>query len=311
MGLEINLIRFIPLISNKFNIFSSEASIKYFLTQALASTAFLLRIISLIIFNRFNEFFFINRSILMILNSSLLLKIGAAPFHFWFPEVINKINWSQRIILLTWQKIAPIILISYTFPNNNFSYFVIISSITIGRIIGLNQTSIKKILVYSSINHIGWILSRIFFIERIWMIYFSIYSILTISLILILKMSNINIIKQIYSNLNNEILIKFTLIINFLSLAGLPPFIGFLPKWIIIQNLINEKFYILTLFIISITLITLFFYLRITFSVIIMSYSEPRNKNNKNFNKKKIILFLINLLSITGLIFCTITINFI
>ena len=81
MGLEINLLSFIPLIINSKNLFSSESSLKYFLTQALASSIFLFSIILFFLFNNFNRYEF-NFYFLILLNSSLIIKIGAAPFHF-------------------------------------------------------------------------------------------------------------------------------------------------------------------------------------------------------------------------------------
>lgn len=311
MGLEINLLRFIPIIANRKNVFSTESSIKYFLIQALASTSFLFRVISLIIINRIREFYIFNWSLTIILNSSLLLKIGAAPLHFWFPEVLNKLNWLQRIILLTWQKIAPIILLSLIIDKRIFTYFIIISSVIVGRILGLNQIFMQKILAYSSINHMGWIITRIIIIENIWLSYFIVYSLITVRIIIVLKILNIFNMKQLFTNINNSILIKFSFIINFLSLGGLPPFIGFLPKWIVIQNIMNENIVTIMLIIIFIALVTLFFYIRLTFSVLILSYEENNWKaNNKNLKNKK-TLFFTNIISLLGLIFSTLVINII
>nr|ALO76129.1 NADH deshydrogenase subunit 2 [Scirtidae sp. GENSP02] len=308
MGLEINLMSFIPLINSKKNIYSSESSMKYFLVQALASSSFLFSVISLMILNSLNEFSLINSSMILMMNSSLIMKMGAAPLHFWFPEVMNKMNWSQSIMLLTWQKIAPMVLITYTFLNNSFSYLIVIMSVTVGSIVGLNQTIMQKIMAYSSINHIGWMMSSLFFMENIWLIYFTIYSTITISLILIMKLFNIFSIKQLFQNMNNKSIIKFSFIINFLSLGGLPPFLGFLPKWIIIQNMINEKLIMMTMIMILMTIITLFFYLRITFSILMFTYSENNWKTNKKTPPKKLPMF-INMISTLGLIFSTIIIN--
>nr|ANJ70368.1 NADH dehydrogenase subunit 2 [Contacyphon variabilis] len=309
MGLEINLISFVPLISNSKNLFSSESAMKYFLVQALASTSFLFSIILLMILNSLNEFSLTNWSLITILNSSLYLKMGAAPLHFWFPEVMSKLNWSQSMILLTWQKIAPMMLLTYTMSNNIFSYLIIISSVCVGSIIGLNQTMMQKLMAYSSINHIGWMLASMLFMENIWLIYFTIYSSVTILLVLLMKNLNIFFLKQLFINMNNSSL-KFSFIINFLSLGGLPPFLGFLPKWIIIQNMINESMFMLTFIMIMMTMITLFFYLRVTFSILLINYNENNWKPNLKFKNKKFIFFL-NMISLSGLVMSTIIINMI
>lgn len=90
---------------------------------------------------------------------------------------------------------------------------------------------------------------------------------------------------QIYSTNNIKIEIKFTIFSSLLSLGGLPPFLGFLPKWIVIQSLIENDINALITIIVVITTITLYYYLRIRFSALILSYTEnswsPRIKNEK------------------------------
>jgi NADH-ubiquinone oxidoreductase chain 2 len=91
MGLEINLLSFIPLSIKSNNLFTSESLLKYFLTQALASCVLLFSIILFNFFIEFNEK--INFLMIFILfNASLIMKRGVAPFHFWFPNVIEGLN---------------------------------------------------------------------------------------------------------------------------------------------------------------------------------------------------------------------------
>nr|YP_010626142.1 NADH dehydrogenase subunit 2 [Agulla arizonica]WBK02979.1 NADH dehydrogenase subunit 2 [Agulla arizonica] len=258
MGLEMNLLTFIPLMSSVKNCFSSEASMKYFIIQAFASS--LLLFSSLMIYMNF----FYNMNFLLLL-MTLLLKMGAAPFHFWFPSVAEGISWNVNIILMTWQKLAPMMLISYI--SNIMSFFlqiIALMSIIIGSMMGLTQTSLRKIMSYSSINHMGWMISTFFLNKTLWKIYFIMYSILTI---LMLKIFNINKIFQFNQmfNLNNKNkYMKFIIFCNFLSLGGLPPFLGFLPKWFILNNLIYNQFYLIMILMLIFTLINLFYYLRMS-----------------------------------------------
>nr|YP_010166712.1 NADH dehydrogenase subunit 2 [Oreodytes davisii]QRV62816.1 NADH dehydrogenase subunit 2 [Oreodytes davisii] len=311
MGLEINLLSFIPLISMKNNPYSSEASIKYFLIQALASSIFLFSIIMIISKSKMiNELFFFDKMLFMLLNSAILLKLGAAPFHFWFPEIIEGMNWMNSMILMTWQKIAPMVILSYSIKFNQFILIIIILSTLIGSIGGLNQISLRKILAYSSINHIGWMLSTFIVNEMMWIMYFMIYSFLSISIISILNKFNIYLLKQMFLMISKNYLIKFFLVLNLLSLGGLPPFLGFFPKWMVIQNLSLNNF-LLLMFMIMMTLITLFFYLRIAYSSIMISNNEMNftmimDKNNFN----NMFINLTSFLSINGLILYTILINF-
>lgn len=311
IGLEINLLSFIPLMINTNNLISTEASLKYFLTQAFASSILLFSIILFITLYNFNfqinQFNFYN----LIIFIPLLIKRGVAPFHFWFPNVIEGINWISALILITWQKIAPLLIISYLTIFNYFYLFIILSAI-IGALGGLNQTSIRKIIAFSSINHLGWILTAIIFNENLWIIYFFIYSFISLSLTLIFNHFKLFFINQIFNIFYNSIILKFFILTSFLSLAGLPPFLGFLPKWLVIQSLITINQYFLTILLIFSSLITIYFYLRICYSAFILNYTESSWNQNIYFKKT---YFLINMffltISIRGLlIFINISYNF-
>nr|ARH54611.1 NADH dehydrogenase subunit 2 [Rhizophagus aeneus] len=305
MGLEINLLSIIPLMNSHKNIYPAESALKYFLTQALASMILLFSIIMMMNMNEFIPLKF-NIFFIMIMNSSLLTKMGAAPFHFWFPEVMEGLNWMNNLILLTWQKIAPMILMIMNMKFYSFLIFIIIISSMIGSIMGLNQLSLRKIMAYSSINHISWMLSSLFNNQSIWFFYFMIYSIITINIILIFNQLNSFYLKQFINSMNYNKMIKFFFILNFLSLGGLPPFLGFFPKWMIINNLITQKFYFLTLILIIFTLLTLFFYIRIIFSVLMLNSTETIifNKKINNFT-----MMFLNLISISSLLLILILYN--
>lgn len=288
------MLSFIPLLRDNNNSISTEASLKYFLTQALASTVLLFSSILLILKNNINTE--INESFTsIIIISSLLLKRGAAPFHFWFPNIIEGLTWINALILITWQKIAPLILISYLNIKNLLLIRVILSVI-IGAIGGLNQTSLRKLIAFSSINHLGWILRSIIISESIWLIYFLFYSFLSFILTFIFNIFKLFHLNQLFSWFVNRKILKFSIFINFLSLGGLPPFLGFLPKWLVIQQLtLCNQYFLLTVIIIS-TLITLFFYLRICYSAFILNYYENNwiikiTINSTNTNLYLIITF--------------------
>jgi len=182
-------------------------------------------------------------------------------------------------------------LISYL----NSSYLLIIRiilSAIVGALGGLNQTSLRKLMAFSSINHLGWIFSAIIINESTWFIYFLFYSFLSVTLRLIFHMFKLFHLNQLFSWFINRKILKFTLFINFLSLGGLPPFLGFLPKWIVIQQLtFCNQYFILIILMIS-TLVTLFFYLRICYSAFMLNYYEISWLNNFQFNKLNINLYL-------------------
>nr|QNG56262.1 NADH dehydrogenase subunit 2 [Platisus zelandicus] len=304
MGLEINLLSIIPLLNNPKNIFPSEAAMKYFITQTLASTILLFSII--LIMNKTENTITNMNFMTIMLNSSLLTKMGAAPFHFWFPEVMEGLNWFNCFIILTWQKIAPMIIMMYNINLINFFTSIILISSMIGGIMGLNQISLRKIFTFSSINHIGWMISSMLYNQSIWLIYFISYTMINMNLILIFLKFNIFYLKQLFNSLNNNKLIKFFFMLNFLSIAGIPPFLGFMPKWLTINNLIYNKLFMISFFLIIFTLISLYFYLRIMFSTLILNSSEnPFNMYNKNF-----FIYFFNFMNLMSLLICTLIFNF-
>nr|YP_010454691.1 NADH dehydrogenase subunit 2 [Epeorus melli]QZZ23867.1 NADH dehydrogenase subunit 2 [Epeorus melli] len=277
IGLEINLLSFIPLMSNMNNQFATEAALKYFLTQALASAILLFGIITLSLGSHLPFSSFMDNALLnMVLSSTLLLKMGAAPFHFWFPGVMEGLDWFNGLILMTWQKIAPLMLISYVITPNPFSFSIIIICIITGSVGGFNQTSLRKIMAYSSINHLGWMLASVLLGESYWLTYFTFYVLLSTSVILLFYAYQLSHINQFFSlPLNNPIL-KMTLFCNLLSLGGLPPFLGFLPKWIIIQSLVDHHYTPLVTLMVIFTLGTLYFYLRMGYSAFMLAHTETK-----------------------------------
>nr|ALO77309.1 NADH deshydrogenase subunit 2 [Byrrhinus sp. BYR01] len=304
LGLEINLLSIIPLMITKKTILSNESALKYFITQAIASTIILFS--ALLFMNKIMSNYDINQPLsMMIMDSALLIKMGAAPFHFWFPEVMEGLQWMNCLIMLTWQKIAPMIILMYNMTNMVMIALVIITSMAISGIMGLNQTSLRKILTYSSINHIGWMLSSMMFVQKIWMIYFTTYTLITINLVLMFSLTNAFSIKQMFTSMTSSNM-KILFSLNFFSLGGLPPFLGFFPKWLTIQTLIENNMLILTFIMTIMTLLTLYFYMRIAFTAMLL----VKNENNWNLNLKmktpsSLNLMILNFITIAGLIIFT------
>nr|BCD33832.1 NADH dehydrogenase subunit 2 [Geothelphusa grandiovata] len=265
IGLELNMLSFIPLISIKMNSYFSESALKYFLIQALGSTLFILSTCMLLSFPQMSP---------PLLLTSLFLKLGSAPFHFWFPQVMSGLIWPQAIILMTLQKIPPMILISYLSMNSGLIQIISLSAILsaiIGALGGLNTTQLRKIMAFSSINHMSWMLISISISEMFWTMYFIFYSIISSSIMILFNSLQTftlsDLMKLNQTNSLHSLLIPF----NLLSLGGLPPLAGFIPKWLLIQLLINNKFFFSLIFLLSSALITLYFYLRIVIFFLMMN----------------------------------------
>lgn len=186
------------------------------------------------------------------------------------------LSWWCGILLITWQKIAPLILLSYLINITWLFRGIIVSSVLIGGLGGFNQTSLRKIIAYSSINHLGWITAALTLGDNYWSIYFCFYTILSLILLLIFNQFQLNHLNQTFSIPTPNLNLKLILFINLLSLGGLPPFIGFFPKWILIQTIVGRQLYFLIVLIVITTLITLFFYLRIAYTAFLLTPSETK-----------------------------------
>nr|YP_006576056.1 NADH dehydrogenase subunit 2 [Naupactus xanthographus]ACZ58583.1 NADH dehydrogenase subunit 2 [Naupactus xanthographus] len=307
IGLEINLLSFIVLLKNNKNKFPSEAALKYFIAQAMGSSMFLFSI-TMFLSSKNSLSSELSMIELIFMSTALLLKMGAAPFHFWYPEVMSGLNWSNALILLTTQKIAPLFLLSYNIKLYTlfFSSIIILSSI-IGGLQGLNQMCMRKIMAYSSMNHMSWLIASIMNSTSISIIYFSIYSIISMSIILMLNKYNIFYINQISNIFNQNKKIKFIFMMNFLSLGGLPPFLGFLPKWLTINCMIENNHFTLAILLIIFSLISLYIYLRLTISTFTLYSSESLVSS---FNKINLIQSIFSFISLFSLIFCSLIYNF-
>nr|WIW75303.1 NADH dehydrogenase subunit 2 [Mecostethus sp.] len=302
MGLEINLLSIIPMLMNSKNMMINESAIKYFIIQAMASTMLL---ISILLIQMKYEMWWEKENIpSMMIASSMMLKIGAAPFHFWLPEVMSSSSWMNCLVLMTWQKMAPMMAMSYCIKMSIFTFAVIVISVIIGAMGGLNQTSMRQIMAYSSISHLGWMISSMIISDNAWEMYFYIYVVINIIMVLTFSSMNLFFLNQIYfmSNLKTEI--KFMMFLSLLSLGGLPPMLGFLPKWIVIQLLIDNNMTTMMLIMVTLTTITLYYYMRISFSAIIMSNTENSWLTQINPKKSKMMLNVLTMASMMGLI-CT------
>jgi len=256
--LEINIIAFIPLIYNNTRS-SINAILKYFFIQAISSSLFLIGYLIFIYFYNFN--------FNIIITFSILTKLGIFPIFIWFPQVVIQVSWYRNIILITLQKILPIFILR--FLNNYFINVSLIISAII-RVIGIwRQNIIKRILAYSSINHISWICLSIIIKNIIWILYLIIYTAIMVIIIIIIQNYNIKSIIQI--NLLNNRLSSLIIIINFWSLGGLPPFLGFLPKWLIIIN-INQEFYLIFFILIISSLLRILIYTRLIYISLLKTF---------------------------------------
>nr|QDI93804.1 NADH dehydrogenase subunit 2 [Tuxedo cruralis] len=270
IGLEINLMASIPLMSSPKNIFLSQSTMMYFLIQSMSSMMF----ITFILMNKYIFLWMSSDLSKIMIMLTMMMKMGMPPFHMWFPEIMNKMSWPLCMMLMTWQKLAPMYIVSMTINMNKVTITVICISAIMGAIGGINQTSTRKIMAYSSMNHMSWMFSCAAMFKKSWIVYMTMYTMLMMIISTMMYTYNIMFVNQM-NTLTNKNMEKMNIISLMLSVGGLPPFLGFLPKWVTIQYMISSKEFLMMVVMMMTALVTLMYYLRVSFMVsLIMSHSQ-------------------------------------
>nr|ABC25696.1 NADH dehydrogenase subunit 2 [Lophura inornata]ABH01094.1 NADH dehydrogenase subunit 2 [Lophura inornata] len=279
-GLEINTLAIIPLISKSHHPRAIEATIKYFLTQSAAS--------ALILFSSLTNAWSTGQwditqlnhpTSCSVLTMAIAIKLGLVPFHFWFPEVLQGSSMVTALLLSTLMKLPPITLLLITSQSLNPSLLTLlaISSALIGGWMGLNQTQTRKILAFSSISHLGWMIVIITYNPHLTLLTFTLYAVMTTTVFLSLNQIKVLKLSTMLISWTKTPTLNATMMLTLLSLAGLPPLTGFMPKWFIIQELTKQEMTPTATIITMLSLLGLFFYLRLAYHSTI---TLPPNSSN-------------------------------
>nr|AYP57951.1 NADH dehydrogenase subunit 2 [Trochalopteron peninsulae] len=268
VGLEINTLAILPLISKSHHPRAIEAATKYFLTQATAS--------ALVLFSSMTNAWHTGQwditqlthpTSCLILTSAIAMKLGLVPFHFWFPEVLQGSPLITGLLLSTVMKFPPITLFFMTSPSLNQTLLTSMAllSTALGGWMGLNQTQIRKILAFSSISHLGWMTIIISYNPKLTLLNFYLYTLMTAAVFLTLNSIKTLKLSTLMTTWSKTPVLSAMLFLTLLSLAGLPPLTGFLPKWLIIQELTKQDMIAAAVAISMLSLLGLFFYLRLAY----------------------------------------------
>ncbi|YP_002726507.1 NADH dehydrogenase subunit 2 (mitochondrion) [Eretmochelys imbricata] len=279
-GLEISTLAIIPLIAKQHHPRATEAATKYFLTQATASTLILFSsITNAWTLGQWNITQMSNNISCTILTTALAIKLGLAPFHFWLPEVMQGTSTTTALILATWQKLAPLSLLTMTTQSLNTPLLLMLglTSALIGGWNGLNQTQLRKIMAFSSIAHLGWMATILTLSPKLMLLTFYTYTIMTSTMFLMIKLLETNKISMMMTSWTKLPTMNTLMMLTLMSLAGLPPLTGFMPKWLILQELTKQHMIIMATMMAMLSLLTLFFYLRISYYTTI---TLPPNSTN-------------------------------
>nr|ADG36446.1 NADH dehydrogenase subunit 2 [Drymornis bridgesii] len=279
-GLEINTLAILPLISKPHHPRAIEAATKYFLVQAAASTLLLFSCTINALFTGQWDITQLTHPIsCLLLTTAIATKLGLVPFHFWFPEVLQGSSLTTGLLLATAMKFPPITLFLLTSPSLNYTLLTImaIASAALGGWAGLNQTQTRKILAFSSIAHLGWMTIIIIYNHKLTLITFYLYCMMTAAIFLALKATKTLKLSSMITAWTKIPSLSAILMLALLSLAGLPPLTGFLPKWLIIQELTKQGMTSTATIIALLSLLGLFFYLRLAYCATI---TLPPNSAN-------------------------------
>nr|YP_010965069.1 NADH dehydrogenase subunit 2 [Rhogeessa genowaysi]WNM91066.1 NADH dehydrogenase subunit 2 [Rhogeessa genowaysi] len=306
VGFEMNMLAIIPLLTKQHNPRSTEAATKYFLTQATASMLLMMAaVINLLYTGHWSIMKLINPTASTMMTMALTMKLGLSPFHFWVPEVTQGIPLSSGMILLTWQKLAPLSVLYMIMPLTNLTLLMVMSllSIAVGGWGGLNQTQLRKIMAYSSIAHMGWMISILMYNPTMTLLNLYIYIAMTITTFMLLMMSSATTTTSLSHTWNKLPLITMMILITMMSLGGLPPLTGFLPKWLIIQEMTKNNNILMPTVMALLALLNLYFYTRITYVTSLTMFPTTNNmKINWQFKNLKQMKCLPTLITISTLI---------
>ncbi len=333
LSMELQSLALYILVSFSRNeINSSEAGVKYFVIGSISTCIFLFG--ASLIYGFFGTTNFIEISkILSQANEiplfliigvvfvlvSLSLKLSAAPFHMWTPDVYQGSPTLITALLSVVPKVAAFAVVirflvtPFGEINVDWGKIIIILSITsmlVGSFAALFQTDLKRLFAYSTINHVGFMLIGLVPGTEDGIIGISIYLILYILMnlgvflvILNLKIDGINVtsIKELSGYYSNNPFIAVCMAIFVFSMAGIPPLSGFLGKLIILNVAIDNNLFYLAVIGVLTSVVAAFYYLRI---VKLMFFDLPTEELDKDINfETKVLLSIFAILNITILFY--------
>nr|YP_009363853.1 NADH dehydrogenase subunit 2 [Lycodes tanakae]AOX49173.1 NADH dehydrogenase subunit 2 [Lycodes tanakae] len=269
MGLEMNTLAIIPLMAQHHHPRAVEATTKYFLTQATGAAMLLFAsTTNAWMTGQWDIQQMTHPLPVTLITLALALKVGLAPVHAWLPEVLQGLDLTTGLILSTWQKLAPLALLMQIQPLNSPLLIVLgLTSTLVGGWGGLNQTQLRKILAYSSIAHLGWMILVMQFSPALTLLTLLTYLLMTFSTFLVFKLNNSTTLNTLSTSWTKAPALTALAPLILLSLGGLPPLTGFMPKWLILQELAKQDLALTATLAALAALLSLYFYLRLSYAM--------------------------------------------
>nr|YP_009236067.1 NADH dehydrogenase subunit 2 [Pungitius platygaster]AME17809.1 NADH dehydrogenase subunit 2 [Pungitius platygaster] len=269
MGLEMNTLAIIPLMAQHHHPRAVEATTKYFLTQATGAAMLLFASTTNAWMTGQWEIQQMTHPLpITLITLALALKIGLAPLHSWLPEVLQGLDLTTGLILSTWQKLAPFALLLQIYPTDSTLIVILgLTSTLVGGWGGLNQTQLRKILAYSSIAHLGWMTLVMHFSPSLTLLTLITYFVMTFPAFLVFKLNSSTTINSLATSWTKAPALTSLTPFILLSLGGLPPLLGFMPKWLILQELTKQELATVATLAAFAALLSLYFYLRLSYAM--------------------------------------------
>nr|AQU14923.1 NADH dehydrogenase subunit 2 [Pachydactylus tsodiloensis] len=268
LGLELNTLSILPIIMKPQHPRATEAATKYFLIQTTAAALILFSsTINATQTGNWNINLSSSTTANMIILSALLLKMGIAPAHLWYPDIIQGTSTLTALTISTWQKLAPLTLLYLTsnHMSNSTMLFTGLLSVLVGGWAGMNQTQTRKIMAFSSIAHMGWLLIALTISPDLATLTMITYLAMTATLFLSLAATTTKTLQDLGTAWTYSPMLLTTTTITLMALGGLPPLTGFMPKLLILQGLTMMKLNLLSTLLALLSLPSLYFYTRMAY----------------------------------------------
>ena len=289
LGLELQSLSLYVLASiDRDNLKSSESGIKYFVLSALSSGLLLYGCSLLYGFTGSTNFELIKNELtvenigaifaMVFILVGLSFKVSAVPFHMWTPDVYEGSPTSITNFFAVVPKVVGLAVIirfmDVPFENilsdwQTIIIFISVASMILGAVAAIRQTNIKRLMAYSSIGHIGYILAGVAtgttYGYSSSLLYMTIYVIMNIgafSCIYLMRKDGVYTekISDLSGLSKKRPLLAVSFLIIFFSLAGIPPLGGFFAKFYVFLSVVESKMYILAIVGLMTTVISAFYY---------------------------------------------------
>nr|ATQ63780.1 NADH dehydrogenase subunit 2 [Gehyra nana]ATQ63781.1 NADH dehydrogenase subunit 2 [Gehyra nana]ATQ63782.1 NADH dehydrogenase subunit 2 [Gehyra nana]ATQ63783.1 NADH dehydrogenase subunit 2 [Gehyra nana] len=283
LGLELNTLSILPIIMKPAHPRATEATMKYFLIQTLAAALILFASTMNAWQTGLWDITNSTHTTTTIITMAILLKLGTAPVHLWYPEVLQGTTLNTALLISTWQKLAPLSLLYMVHSNlpNNLLLLTGLLSALLGGWAGLNQTQTRKIMAHSSIAHMGWIMIALNTAPELTTLTMLTYMVMTTAMFSSLNSTTTKTITDMGIAWSSSPTATTLTLLTLTSLGGLPPLTGFLPKLLILNELTMKPLLPMATTLALASLPSLFFYIRMAYTTTLTTPPTTTNTEHK------------------------------